>query len=189
MSESGEITRWLEKARSGELHALERIVELVYPELRILARRQLRDSGMATLTPTALVHEAYLRILGDREQSWASRAQFFAAAAEAMRRILIEQARSRGTKRRGGDRARVPLNALDFTAEHDLDQVLAVDEAIQKLGGADPRSAEIVRLRFYAGLGEQESAAVIGVSARTIRREWHFARAWLLERLQHVAEP
>ena len=121
------------KPRGGEPLASEDILPAVYHELRTLARRQMRSEQTGqTLQTTALVHEAYMRILGDREHGWDSRAQFFAAAAEAMRRILIERVRSRRTERRGGDRTRVPLNVLDFAAEHDLDQVLAVDEAIEK---------------------------------------------------------
>ena len=156
----------------------------VYDELRRLAANYLRHERPGqTLQATALVHEAFLRIAGDRE-GWASRAEFFAAAAEAMRRILIEHARAKGRARRGGGRQRVTLTGIDLAAVEDLDQVLAVDEAFQRLQRADPKASDVVRLRFYAGLSESETAAALNMSERTVRREWAYARAWLLDALK-----
>lgn len=137
-----------------------------------------------TLGATALVHEAYLRLSGDGKQAFANCAEFFVAAAEAMRRILIEHARARGRLRRGGGRQPITLSSIDLGREEDLDQVLVVDEAIERLARAHPRCAEVVRLRFYAGLGEEETAAGLGVSVRSVRRDWSFARAWLFDALQ-----
>jgi RNA polymerase sigma factor (TIGR02999 family) len=160
------------------------LLPVVYAELRGLAQRYLRlERPGHSLAATALVHEAYLRIAGDRGDGWAHRAQFFAAAAEAMRRILIEHARARGCRRRGGDRQRITLTGVDLGSVEDLDQVLAVDEVLERFANADPRAAEIVRLRFYAGLSEEETAAVLGISDRSVRREWSYARAWLFEAL------
>ena len=136
-----------------------------------------------SLQATALVHEAYLRISGDRPAGWVNRAQFFSAAAEAMRRILVERARARASPRRGGDKHRITMTSLDLAATDQLDEVLEIDEAFQRLETADPRAAEVVRLRFYAGLSEEEAAATLDTSARTVRREWAYARAWLFEAL------
>ena len=136
-----------------------------------------------SLQATALVHEAFLRIAGDRPDGWVNRAQFFSAAAEAMRRILIDKARARASPRRGGDKQRITMTSLDLAAADQLDEVLEIDEAFQRLEAADPRVAEVVRLRFYAGLSEEEAAATLDTSPRTIRREWAYARAWLFDAL------
>jgi RNA polymerase sigma factor (TIGR02999 family) len=165
--------------RAGEL------LPVVYDELRRLARQHLaRERIGHPLAPTALVHEAFLRIADDRKDGWASRAQFFGAAAEAMRRILIEEARKAGRLRHGGGRQRITLTGIDLAAPETLDQVLAVDEVLQRLERADPRAAEVVRLRFYAGLSEAETADALGLSERTVRREWSYARAWLFDALE-----
>jgi len=164
------------------------LLPVLYDELRRLARGHIaREHPGHALTPTALVHEAFLRIAADRGQGWTSRAQFFAAAAEAMRRILIEDARARGRVRSGGTRKRITLTGIDLAAPEDLDQVVAVDEVLQRLAQADPRAAEVVRLRFYAGLSEAETAEALGLSERTVRREWSFARAWLFDALDTPA--
>jgi RNA polymerase sigma factor (TIGR02999 family) len=144
-----------------------------------------RERAGHSLTPTALVHEAYLRIAGDKVEGWAGPRQFFAAAAQAMRRILIENARARRSARRGGadQRATVTLAGIDLAVPECLDQVLAVDDVLCRLEEADPRAAELVRLRFYAGLSEAETANVLGLSERTVRREWSYARAWMFDAL------
>jgi RNA polymerase sigma factor (TIGR02999 family) len=157
---------------------------LVYSQLRGVARRYMaQERPGATLQATALVHEAYLRIAGDRPEGWVSRAQFFAAAAEAMRRILVEHARSRARQKRGGEWKRLTLDRLDLAQEADPTEVLALDEAFSKLEENDPRVAEVLRLRFFAGLDVEETAAVLGVAPRTVKRDWSFARAWLLDRM------
>jgi RNA polymerase sigma factor (TIGR02999 family) len=156
----------------------------LYDELRRLAAaRMARERPDHTLSPTALVHEAWLRIGEDRPDGWANRAQFFAAAAEAMRRILIEDARAKGRLRRGGDRQRIGLTDLDLPAGEDPERVLAIAEAVERLAAVDARLAEVAKLRLYAGLGEEEAATVLGTSVRTVRRDWQFARAWLFQAL------
>jgi RNA polymerase sigma factor (TIGR02999 family) len=161
------------------------LLPILYEELRKLAQHRMAQERCGhSLQATALVHEAFLRIVGEREHGWVNRAQFFAAAAEAMRRILIEHARARGRAVRGGDRQRVTLTGVDLAADEDPEQVIAVDEAFQRLLQADPRAAEVVRLRFYAGLSEAETAAVLSMSERSVRREWAYARAWLFDALQ-----
>ena len=142
-----------------------------------------RERPDHTLSPTALVHEAWLRIGADRPEGWASRAQFFAAAAEAMRRVLVDNARAKGRQRRGGDQKRITLSDLDVPSTDDPERVLAVSEAVERLAAVDPRIAEIVKLRLYAGLGEEDVADVLGISVRTVRREWQYARAWLWKAL------
>jgi RNA polymerase sigma factor (TIGR02999 family) len=132
-----------------------------------------------TLQATALVHEAYLRLVGSHEVAWENRAHFYVAAAEAMRRILIEHARKRGRIKRGGDRARVPLNTVYLAEKAYPEEIMSVDSAIRRLEERDSRMARIVRLRFFAGLSTEEIAETLGLSDRTVRREWALARAWL----------
>ena len=164
------------------------LLPLVYEELRRIARQFMgRERRGHTLGPTALVHEAFLRIAGDRTDGWTNRAQFFSAAAEAMRRILIEKARARGRVRHGGGRQRITLAGIDLAVPETLDQVLVIDEALQRLEVADPRSAKVVHLRFYAGLSEAETAEALELSERTVRRQWSYARAWLFDALDSPA--
>jgi RNA polymerase sigma factor (TIGR02999 family) len=170
---------------AGGRRPAERLLPEVYAELRRLAQERLgHERRDHTLLATDLVHEAFLRLVGDRPGGWESRAQFFSAAAEAMRRILIEHARARGRLRHGGGQQKITLSGIDLAKEQDLAQVLAVDEVYQRLAEADPRTADVVRMRFYAGLSEEETAAALGLSARTVRREWSFARAWLFAALR-----
>ncbi len=165
--------------------ATERLLPLVYDELRALARSHLRNERPDhTLQATALVHEAYLRLLADARPSWNDRRHFFRSAAEAMRRILIEHARARGRLKRGGGRVAVDISAVDLATDPDLDQLLALDEAFRRLEQQDPGAADVVRLRFYAGLSVEETALATGLSERTVKREWAFARAWLYEALR-----
>jgi RNA polymerase sigma factor (TIGR02999 family) len=158
----------------------------VYDELRALARSHLRrERPDHSLQATALVHEVYLRLHGGADQSvWNDRHHFFVAAAEAMRRILIEHARARGRQKRGGGRAAIDLESADLATEHDLDTVLALDDAIRRLGEQDPRAASVVKLRFFAGLSVEETAEATGLSVRTVKREWAYARAWLFDALR-----
>lgn len=173
----------LARLERGEPGAAADLLPLVYTELRGLARSFMAAERPGTLQTTALVHEAYMRIAGARGSGWSGRAHFFGAAAEAMRRILVERARARGRLKRGGGRRRLDLDQLDLATEDGAGDVLAVDEAVTKLAGEDGRAAEVVRLRFFAGLDVPEIAAVLGVAPRTVKREWVFARAWLLKEL------
>ena len=174
-------------AMSGENReaTMERLIPLVYDELRALARAQLRhERPDHSLQATALVHEAYLRLLGSDRPSWNDQSHFFRAAAEAMRRILIEHARKRGRIKRGGKRVRVELSSVDLASEQDLDEILALDDAFQRLEEQDSKAADVVRLRFFAGLSVEETAKALDLSERTVKREWAFARAWLYDALQ-----
>ncbi len=165
--------------------AMERLLPLVYEELRALARAQLRhERPDHTLQPTALVHEAYLRLLGGTQPPWNDRQHFFRAAALAMQRILIEHARKRGRVKRGGKQVRVELSGVDLASDEDLDQILALDDAFRRLEEQDPEAADVVRLRFFAGLSVEETAHATGLSERTVKREWAFARAWLYDALR-----
>lgn len=165
--------------------ATRRLLPLVYDELRALARAQLRhERPDHTLQPTALVHEAYLRLVGGNQPPWNDRQHFFRAAAEAMRRILIEHARKRRRAKRGGGLVRVELSGVDLGVEQDPDRLLALDDAFRRLEQQDPEAADVVRLRFFAGLSVEETAQATGLSERTVKREWAFARAWLYDALR-----
>ncbi len=181
-----DVTGILAAARGASRQdVMERLLPVVYDELRGLARAQLRrERPDHTLQPTALVHEAYLRLLAGANLPWNDRQHFFRAAAEAMRRILIEHARKRGRVKRGGRQIRVDLSGIDLAGEPDLDQLLALDDAFRRLEQQDPEAADVVRLRFFAGLSVEETAHATGLSERTVKREWAFARAWLYEALR-----
>lgn len=170
------------------MSTLNELVPVVYDELRAIARAQLRNERPDhSLQATALVHEAYLRLARDGRAPWTDRRLFFAAAAEAMRRILIEHARSRGRVKRGGAPVRVELSSVDLARDDDLDQVLALDEAFRRLEEQDRQAADVVRLRFFAGLSVEETATALQLSERTVKREWAFARAWLYAALSDEA--
>jgi RNA polymerase sigma factor (TIGR02999 family) len=177
-----DVTHILGRIEQGELQAAEQLLPLVYDELRRLAARRLAlEKPGQTLQATALVHEAYLRLVDtDRARGWNSRGHFFAAAAEAMRRILIERARIKGRQKWGGDWRRVDLDNLDLFTSVTLDQLLALDEAIDRLAGEDPTAAKLVRLRYYAGLSLEQAAESLAISTATAYRHWSYARAWLL---------
>lgn len=161
------------------------ILPLVYDELRKLAASRMRlERSDHTLQATALVHEVYARLAKGRDGQWLNRAHFFAAAAEAMRRILIEHARAKKGPRRGGDRRRLPLDVIDLAVAADSEEILALDDAMSRLQVDDPAAARVVRLRFYAGLSIEEVAETTDSSPRTVKREWAFARAYLLRELQ-----
>jgi len=180
-----DVTRLLDDAAAGESHAARELLPLVYRSLKDLAQRQMQGERRAhTLQATALVHEAYLRLVGSNDRGWDSRAHFYAAAAEAMRRILIEHARRAGTRKRGGDRIREIASVADLADPEGLSSALEVDQAIEALRREDPRAASVVHLRFYTGLSIDETAAALGVAPSTVDREWRYARSWLLRRLQ-----
>lgn len=170
-------------AAGGSRQAADDLLPIVYDELRRLARSQLsRERAAQTFQATALVHEAYLRLLGDAagtELKWDSRGHFFAAAALAMRRILVEKARARGRVKRGGGQARVPLQADVAALEPEGDDLLALDEAMKKLEAHDERKHRVVMLRYFAGLGFEDVAALTGLGLTTVKADWAYARAWL----------
>jgi RNA polymerase sigma factor (TIGR02999 family) len=162
----------------------EKLLPLVYEQLRAIAQRAMAgERPDHTLQATALVHEAFLRLVGDREIPWAGRAHFYIAAAEAMRRILLDHARARGRVKRGGGRAPLALTDVADLATRDSREILMFDEAFRRLEGESPEAAAIVRLRFFAGLGVDQTAEALGVSASTVDRRWAFARAWLFRQL------
>jgi RNA polymerase sigma factor (TIGR02999 family) len=164
--------------------ALNKLFPAVYADLRVAARAQLRhERPDHTLQATALVHEAYLRLVGGAYPNWNDRQHFFRAAAEAMRRILVEHARRRARVKRGRNPVRVTLTDVASLTQNDPAEVLALDAAIRRLEEQDPTAADIVRLRYFAGLSVEETAAMLDLSERTVKREWAFARAWLYEAL------
>ena len=177
----GDVTLLLADLKRGDKNALGKLVPLVYGELRRLAGHYMRaERGGHTLQPTAVVHEAYLRLLGQDWAEWESRAHFMGVAARQMRRILVDYARQHTAGKRGGTPAKVDLDALagSFDAGKS-DEILAVDEAIARLGELDPQQAQIVELRYFGGLTVEETAEMLGVSPRTVKRNWAVALAWL----------
>jgi RNA polymerase sigma factor (TIGR02999 family) len=183
-----EVTRILSAIEQGEPQAAERLMPLVYDELRRLAARRIsREQPGQTLQATALVHEAYLRLVDqDRIQRWDSRGHFFAAAAEAMRRILVDKARRKRTDKHGGKHQRQDLDDLELVAPAPSEDLLALDEALTRLAAEDPAKAELVKLRYFAGLTIEESANALGISSATAKRRWAFARAWLFHQIEGV---
>jgi RNA polymerase sigma factor (TIGR02999 family) len=181
-----DITLLLNDLSPDDPHAAAEILPLVYNELRQLAVHRLaHEAPGQTLQPTALVHEAYLRLVGEgRDQHWDGRNHFFAAAAEAMRRILVENARRKNRLKRGAKRTRQPLEEAELLAPEPREDVLALDEALTELAKTDRAAADLVQLRYFGGLSIPDAAQVLGVSPRTAKRLWTFARAWLCERLQ-----
>jgi RNA polymerase sigma factor (TIGR02999 family) len=176
-----DVTRILSQIESGDPSAADQLLPLVYDELRILAAAKLANEKPGqTLQATALVHEAYLRLVGGgKEQDWNSRGHFFGAAAEAMRRILVEQARRKNRVRHGSDRQRTGLADVALSRAPDADTILAVDEAVARLAEQEPETAEVVKLHFFAGLTLDETAAALGISRASVYRHWAFARASL----------
>jgi RNA polymerase sigma factor (TIGR02999 family) len=181
-----DVTRILDAASHGDSQAAGELLPLVYDELRKLAAaRMAAEAPGDSLDATALVHEAYLRLVGPTERpDWQCRGQFFAAAAEAMRRILVERARRRGREKHGGGRTRVDLEAAAPAAPEAADEVLAVDDALERLRDADPQAADLVKLRYFAGLSIPDAAAALNVSPRTADRLWAYARAWLRQAIE-----
>jgi RNA polymerase sigma factor (TIGR02999 family) len=180
-----DVTYLLSAIDSGDPLAAEQLLTLVYDDLRRLAARRLaHEAPGQTLQPTELVHEAYLRLLGSKETHWDGRGHFFAAAAEAMRRILVENARRKASLKRGGRRTRLPLDEAELLAPEPREDVLALDEALTELAATDRAAADLVQLRYFGGLSTPEAAQVLGVSERTAKRLWSFARTWLLDNLE-----
>jgi RNA polymerase sigma factor (TIGR02999 family) len=181
-----EITQVLAAASQGEPQAAERLLPLVYDELRRVAARHLvQERPGQTLQATALVHEVFLRLVSPTsENAWQNRRHFFAAAAEAMRRILVENARRKGRVRHGGDMQRVDLDQHDLPIVPPHEDILSLNEALEQFAQEEPDKAELVKLRFFAGLEEQEAADVLGISRTTASRYWSYARAWLFARLR-----
>jgi RNA polymerase sigma factor (TIGR02999 family) len=180
-----DVTRILAAIERGDHEAAEALLPLVYEELRELAAQRLaREKPGQTLQATALVHEAYLRLVGDDGRpGWNNRGHFFGAAAEAMRRILVESARRKGRVRHGGGRRPVTLDRLDLAADKASQAILDLDEALDQLAAEEPSIAELVKLRYFAGLTATQAAEVLGISVRTANRDWAYARAWLFQRL------
>jgi RNA polymerase sigma factor (TIGR02999 family) len=187
-----DVTQILSAIEQGDSHAAEQLLPLVYDELRKLAAQKLsQEKPGQTLQATVLVHEAYLRLVNvDEVQHWDSRAHFFAAAAEAMRRILIEQARRKGRLRHGGGLARVELlDAEAGVAPSSNEQILLLDEALTRLAASRPQAAELIKLRFFGGIAVEEAARILDLSPRTARRLWVFARAWLRRDMERASGP
>jgi RNA polymerase sigma factor (TIGR02999 family) len=179
-----DMTRILSAIEQGDLQAAEQLLPLVYDELRKLAAQRLaQEKPGQTLQATALVHEAYLRLVGKQDPGWSSRSHFFAAAAEAMRRILVEQARRKKARRRGGRAVGQVLREDDRVSAPVSDEVLDLDEALRKFEAVDRQAAQVVKLRIFAGMTIEESAQALGVSTRTADRSWAYARAWLSREL------
>jgi RNA polymerase sigma factor (TIGR02999 family) len=178
------VTRLLSDVAGGNSSAADELLPLVYDQLRAVAQQRMGGERPGhTLQATALVHEAFLRLVGPRELPWHSQAHFYAAAAEAMRRILVDHARTRKREKRGGSRSRVALNVVDLAASEDCEEILALDEAFRRLEQQEPEMAAVVRLRFYAGLSVDQTAEALDLSPRTVDRRWKFARAWLFREL------
>lgn len=191
----GEITRLLAAARQGDSTAMDRLMALVYDELRAIAHRQLRRRRPGqTLDTTALVHEAYLKLVDPAGAAWQERRHFFAVAAIAIRHILVDAARRRAARKRGGEVLRITFDELapvhkDLGANADAVEILALDEALTSLAALNERLSRLVELRFFAGLTEEETAEVLGTSERTVRRDWRKARAFLFHALKGQAPP
>jgi RNA polymerase sigma factor (TIGR02999 family) len=179
-----DVTRILSAIEQGDPRAANQLLPLVYDELRKLAAQRLaQEAAGHTLQPTALVHEAYLRLVGEEEPRWQSRGHFFAAAAEAMRRILVDHARRRAAQKRGGDARRVAWNDQLAVADQQDEDLLALDEALSELEQHDAQAAALVKFRYFSGLSHQQAAEALGISRRVADRVWAVARAWLYQRL------
>lgn len=175
-----DVTRILNAIEGGDPRAADELLPLVYEELRLLAAQKLSNERPGqTLQATALVHEAYIRLVQDKDRGWDRRGHFFAAAAEAMRRILVENARRKKSSKHGGDRRRIDLDGLDLAGQETSGDLLALDEALTKLSETDPGAAELVKLRYFAGLTIEQAARLQGISRRTAVDHWAYARAWL----------
>jgi RNA polymerase sigma factor (TIGR02999 family) len=186
-----DVTRILSAIEQGDPQAAERLMPFIYDELRSLAASRLaQEKPGHTLQATALVHEAYLRLVDvAKVQHWDSRGHFFAAAAEAMRRILINRARDKKRTKRGGECHRVDLDQIEIALDTDDEELIALDEALNQFAAEDPEAARLVNLRFFAGLTLRDAAVALGLSQRTAERQWSYARAWLYARLSQDARP
>ena len=186
---SGDVTRILDAMDRGDPEASEQLLPLVYEELRRLAAiRMAKEKPGQTLQATALVHEAWLQLVGDEPTPWNSRNHFFKAASEAMRRILIANARRKKREKHGGNLERVPLEQVEVATDADPDTLLMLTEALEKLEERDPVKAELVKLRFIAGFSNAEAAEALGVSVPTVKRYWAFARAWMFAEMERATD-
>jgi len=184
-----DVTRILNAIEDGDAQAAHELLTLVHDELRRVAAHKMSNEAPGhTLQPTALVHEAWLHLGGDQQPTWQNRAHFFGAAAEAMRRILVDRAREKQALKRGGDLKRVDLDALELASPMPDDELLAVDEALDRLATVDTRAAEMVKLCFFVGLTQPEAALELGISLSTAERVWGFARSWLLREVKKQRE-
>jgi RNA polymerase sigma factor (TIGR02999 family) len=180
-----DVTQILEALARGDPTVADELLPLLYDQLRTLAAQKMANEAPGqTLQPTALVHEAWLRLVGSGQEHWNSRGHFFGAAAEAMRRILVERARKKARVRHGGQLERVDLDHVTVAARDNDDTILAVHEALEKLAGQSPQKAEVVKLRYFAGMEHAEIAEALGVSEPTVRRRWAYARSWLYAELK-----
>src|SRR5437879_2120423 len=180
-----DVTRILDAIQQGDPKATEELLPLVYEELRKHAAHKMANEAPGqTLQPTALVHEAWLRLAGDKNQEWNGRGHFFAAAAEAMRRILVENARRKQRVKHGGEMQRLDLTSLDVAIITHDEHLLAVNEALDQLAARDPLGAQLIKLRFFAGLSNVDAARLLEIPERTAKRTWAYARAWLYEELK-----
>jgi RNA polymerase sigma factor (TIGR02999 family) len=184
-----DVTQILQAIEHGDAKAADELLTLVYDELRrVAAHKMAHEAPGQTLQPTALVHEAWLHLGGDRQPSWQNRAHFFGAAAEAMRRILVDRARAKQALKRGGDLQRVDLDGAELASPMPDDELLALDEALDRLSTVDTRAGEMVKLCFFVGLTQEEAARELGISLSTVERVWGFARAWLLREMKKKPE-
>jgi len=179
-----EVPQLLNAVAAGDTQAAERLLPLVYPELRRLAHQMMAHEPPGTLQTTALVHEAWLRLTDGRDQRWQSRAHFIAAAVQAMRRVLVDRARRRRRSKHGGGQQRVDVQEIEIAISTPDEDLLALDDALEKLAQLDPRKAALVELRFFAELEVEAAAKVLGISAATAARDWQHARAWLLREIK-----
>lgn len=182
---SPNVTQLLNDIESGDPEATETLLPVVYGELRKLAAARMASLPPGqTLQPTALVHDAYIRLVGSGTSKWNGRGHFFAAAAQAMRRILVDRARQKASIKRGGGLKRIDLEHVDLAIDANSDLLLALDEALERYAEKDSQGAELIKLRFFVGLPNHKAAEILGVSERTAKRTWFFARAWLLNELK-----
>lgn len=179
-----DVTMLISQAVEGNAEAANELLSSVYGQLRAIAQHRMEGENPGhTLQATALVHEVYLRLLGDRKLPWQNRAHFYAAAAEAMRRILLDHAKAKGRQKRGGNYKKMPINVADLATWQNSEQILALDSALCRLEAQNPDAAKVVRLRFYAGLSVDQTAVALEMAPRTVDRRWKFARAWLYKTL------
>jgi len=184
VADQADITEMLDRITAGDGSAMEQLLPAVYDELHALAERHLRkERPDHTLQATALVNEAYLRLVRQSDARWLDRVHFLCAAGQAIRRILVDHARTRNCHKRAGRKVRIPLENLVITLNPDAEYLIALDEALQRLSAESPRKAQVVELRFFSGLTADESAAVLGITTRSVERDWRYARAWLYREL------
>jgi RNA polymerase sigma factor (TIGR02999 family) len=185
-----ELTRVLEATARGDPQAASKLLPLVYDQLRQLASGKMaQESGVQTLQPTALVHEAWLRLGGDEQPTWENRTHFFCAAAEAMRRILIDRARSKQARRHGGGQQRLDVEEVEIAAPMREDELLAINEALDRFSQHAPQKAELVKLRYFAGMGLKEAGQVLGISEPTAVRWWTYSKTWLYQAIRETGGP